>query len=98
MGMPLRSIGSYRSCTASFTGSRGIGWRASMPGHSLQPTELLHEAYLRLVGVRQIEWRDRSHFFAMSARLMRRILVDVARSKRYVKRQRRAGLARSMKR
>jgi RNA polymerase sigma factor (TIGR02999 family) len=55
-------------------------------GHSLQPTELLHEAYLRLVGVRQIEWRDRTHFFATSARLMRRILVDVARSKRYVKR------------
>jgi RNA polymerase sigma factor (TIGR02999 family) len=55
-------------------------------GHSLAPTELLHEAYLRLVGASSIEWRDRSHFFATSARLMRRILVDIARSKKYRKR------------
>jgi RNA polymerase sigma-70 factor (ECF subfamily) len=55
-------------------------------GHSLQPTALLNEAYLRLIGGTQVEWRDRAHFFATSARLMRRILVDVARSKRYLKR------------
>jgi RNA polymerase sigma factor (TIGR02999 family) len=55
-------------------------------GHSLQPTALLNEAYLRLIGGAQVEWRDRAHFFATSARLMRRILVDVARSKRYLKR------------
>jgi len=55
-------------------------------GHSLQPTALLNEAYLRLIGGVQVEWRDRAHFFATSARLMRRILVDVARSKRYLKR------------
>jgi len=55
-------------------------------GHSLQPTALLNEAYLRLIGGANVEWRDRAHFFATSARLMRRILVDVARSKRYLKR------------
>jgi RNA polymerase sigma factor (TIGR02999 family) len=55
-------------------------------GHSLEPTELLHETYLRLFRAARIDWRDRSHFFATSARLMRRILVDVARSKRYLKR------------
>ena len=55
-------------------------------GHSLQPTALINEAYLRLIGGAQVEWRDRAHFFATSARLMRRILVDVARSKRYLKR------------
>jgi RNA polymerase sigma factor (TIGR02999 family) len=55
-------------------------------GHSLQPTALLNETYLRLVGVARVQWQDRSHFFAMSARLMRRILVDIARAKRSLKR------------
>ena len=55
-------------------------------GHSLQPTALLNETYLRLVGVARVQWQDRSHFFAMSARLMRRILVDVARAKHSLKR------------
>ena len=55
-------------------------------GHSLQPTALVNEAYLRLVGVQHVDWQDRTHFLAMSARLMRRILVDVARSKHYKKR------------
>lgn len=59
---------------------------AERTGHTLQPTALINEMYLRLVGARQVEWQDRSHFFAMSARLMRRILVDVARSKGYQKR------------
>ena len=56
------------------------------PGHSLQATALVNEAYLRLVDVRQMKWHDRAHFFAMSARLMRRILVDFARSRGYQKR------------
>ena len=55
-------------------------------GHSLQATALVNEAYLRLVDVRQMKWQDRAHFFAMSARLMRRILVDFARSRGYQKR------------
>ncbi len=55
-------------------------------GHSLQATALVNEAYLRLVDVRLMKWQDRAHFFAMSARLMRRILVDFARSRGYQKR------------
>ena len=49
--------------------------------HSVQATELVNEAYLRLVDVRQVDWQDRTHFLAMSARLMRRVLVDLARSR-----------------
>jgi len=55
-------------------------------GHSLQPTALVHEAYLRLVDVQHLNWQNRTHFLAMSARIMRRVLVDIARSKRYQKR------------
>ena len=50
-------------------------------GHTLQPTALVNEAYLRLVDLRRMRWQDRAHFFAMSARLMRRILVNFALSK-----------------
>jgi len=56
------------------------------PGHTLQSTALVNEAYLRLVDIRGTEWRDRAHFFAVGARIMRRILVDHARSKGYAKR------------
>src|ERR1700681_4077491 len=55
-------------------------------GHSLQATALVNEAYLRLVDVQHVNWQNRAHFLAMSARLMRRILVDYARSKGYQKR------------
>jgi len=55
-------------------------------GHSLQTTALVNEAYLRLIDVQQVNWQNRAHFLAMSARLMRRILVDFARSKGYQKR------------
>ena len=53
---------------------------------TLQTTALVHEAYLRLVDVKDVEWQDRAHFFAISAKLMRQILVDIARSRRYKKR------------
>ena len=56
------------------------------PDHSLQTTELVNEAYLRLVNCGEMNWQHRAHFFAMSARLMRRILVDFARSRGYQKR------------
>jgi RNA polymerase sigma factor (TIGR02999 family) len=56
-------------------------------GHTLQTTALVHEAYMRLLDVKQVSWQDRAHFFAVSARLMRRILVDFARSRRSLKRQ-----------
>jgi RNA polymerase sigma factor (TIGR02999 family) len=51
------------------------------PNHTLQATALVHEAYLRLVGTRQVHWQDRSHFLAISARAMRQILVDHSRSR-----------------
>ena len=55
-------------------------------GHTLQATALVNEAYVRLIDIRQVNWQDRAHFFAMSSRLMRRILVDFARAKGYQKR------------
>jgi RNA polymerase sigma factor (TIGR02999 family) len=60
--------------------------RGERPGHTLQATALVNEAYLRLVDVRRVDWQNRAHFFAMSARLMRRVLVDFARAKHYKKR------------
>jgi len=55
-------------------------------GHTLQTTALVNEAYLRLVDLKQIQWQDRAHFFAIAANFMRRILVDFARSRGYRKR------------
>jgi RNA polymerase sigma-70 factor, ECF subfamily len=56
------------------------------PGHVLQNTALVNEFYLRLTKLRGMDWQDRTHFFAVSARLMRRILTDLARSRLYQKR------------
>ncbi len=56
--------------------------------HTLQPTALVHEAYLRLIGQNEIEWQNRAHFFGISARLMREILIEYARMK---DRQKRGG-------
>ena len=56
------------------------------PDHVLQATALVNEAYLRLVDVRRVQWQDRAHFFAMAARVMRRVLVDFARSRNNQKR------------
>lgn len=56
------------------------------PAHTLQTTALVHEAYLRLVNIRRIDWQNRVHFLAICAQLMRRILIDFARSRRYQKR------------
>jgi len=55
-------------------------------GHTLQPTELVHEAYIRLVDQTRVDWRGRTHFFAVAAQAMRRILVDHARRKHAAKR------------
>jgi RNA polymerase sigma factor (TIGR02999 family) len=60
--------------------------RGEKVGHSLQATALVNEAYLRLFDNKQINWHDRTHFLAVSAMLMRRILVDHARKKNYQKR------------
>ena len=55
-------------------------------GHTLQSTALVHEAYERLIHFKEVSWQNRAHFYAVSAQLMRRILVDYARSRRYRKR------------
>jgi len=60
--------------------------RKERQGHTLQPTALVHEAYLRLVGQKNPSWRDRSHFFGVAAHLMRQILVEHARRRQAGKR------------
>lgn len=60
--------------------------RRSGAGDTFQTTALVNEAYLRLVNIHDVEWRDRVHFFAVSAQVMRRILVDSARSRDAIKR------------
>lgn len=56
------------------------------PGHTLQTSALLNEAFLRLVDQRDVQWQGRAHFFSIAAQMMRRILVDYARSRRFAKR------------
>jgi RNA polymerase sigma-70 factor, ECF subfamily len=65
--------------------ARAYMWRERI-GHTLQTTALINEVYLRLVDIHKVEWRDRVHFLTMSAQLMRRILVDHARRRGYLKR------------
>jgi len=60
--------------------------RGERGGHTLQPTALVHEAYLRLVDQRHVDWQDRAHFFGVAAQVMRRILVDHARRHKAAKR------------
>ena len=60
--------------------------RREQPGHTLQTTALIHEAYVRLVDQRTVQWQNRAHFFGIAAQLMRRILVDHARTKKRAKR------------
>jgi len=55
--------------------------RRERPNHTLQTTALIHEAYIKLIEQRGVQWESRTHFFAIAARIMRRILVDHARSK-----------------
>src|SRR5688572_26823715 len=64
--------------------------RRQRPGDTLQTTALVHEAFLRLTGARQVDWQDRKHFLAVAARTMRRVLVDLARADAAAKRGGRA--------
>src|SRR5262245_5438922 len=64
---------------AQFRGERGE--------HTLQPTAVVHEAFLRLLGQREVDWRDRAHFFGLAAAMMRRVLVDHARARSAAKRR-----------
>jgi RNA polymerase sigma factor (TIGR02999 family) len=61
--------------------------RREKPGHTLQPTALVHEAYLKLVGDQSRDWQNRAHFIGVAASIMRRLLIDHARKKRAEKRQ-----------
>jgi RNA polymerase sigma-70 factor (ECF subfamily) len=60
--------------------------RSEDPSHSLQPTALVHEAYLRLIDQTKVEWQSRAHFFGVAAQMMRRILIDHAKTKHRLKR------------
>jgi len=60
--------------------------RLERPGQSLQPTALVNEAYMRLARMKRLQWQDRAHFFALCGRLMRHILVDAARARKFAKR------------
>jgi RNA polymerase sigma factor (TIGR02999 family) len=66
--------------------------RRERPHHTLQPTALVNEAYLRLVGDRDRIWENRAHFFGVAARVMRQILVDHARKRRAIKRDQEHGV------
>jgi RNA polymerase sigma factor (TIGR02999 family) len=68
-----------RRCAATYL-------RHERPNHTLQPTALVNEAYLRLAGQRRVTWQNRAHFFGVAAQVMRRILVDSARRRRAQKR------------
>jgi RNA polymerase sigma factor (TIGR02999 family) len=65
----------------------GAYMRRERPDHTLQPTALVNEAYVRLLKLREVRWADRAHFFGIAARLMRQVLVDHARKCRARKRQ-----------
>jgi RNA polymerase sigma factor (TIGR02999 family) len=75
---PLVYVQLHRTAKRYMAGER--------PAHTLQTTALINEVYLRLVDAPEISWHDRAHFFAVCARLMRRILTDFGRSRRRVKR------------
>jgi RNA polymerase sigma factor (TIGR02999 family) len=64
----------------------GHHMRNEQPGRTIQTTALVHEAYLKLIDVTNVDWRDRAHFFAVSSQIMRRILLDRARRRTAVKR------------
>jgi RNA polymerase sigma-70 factor (ECF subfamily) len=60
--------------------------RLDRKGHTLQPTALVHEAYVRLLGQQRVDWQNRTHFFALASQMMRRVLVDHARARAAAKR------------
>lgn len=62
--------------------------RRERPGHTLQSTALVHEAYLKLIDQQRVQWHDREHFFAVASQMIRRILVSYARSRNSIKRGR----------
>jgi RNA polymerase sigma factor (TIGR02999 family) len=84
-GKPARSQGTDELLAMVYGELRklaAIKMASEAPGHTLQPTALVHEAWLRLTANQERQWNDRTHFFAAAAEAMRRILVDNARRKR----------------
>ncbi len=67
-------------------GLAGRFMRREPPGHTLQTTALVHEAYLRLIDQSRVDWKGRAHFFAVAAEMIRRVLIDHARQRRAAKR------------
>src|SRR5688572_24007694 len=65
----------------------GYYFRQERPGHTLEPTAVVHELFLKLFSGNPVEWRDRAHFFAVASRQIRRILIDHARRRGARKRQ-----------
>lgn len=88
--LPLRGkVASERLTQLAYDELRRIARRylaRERTDHTLQPTALVHEAYLRLVGLNRFDWRGRTHFLEVAARQMRRVLVDHARARQYQKR------------
>jgi len=86
----LRAPGAEEALLESVYGELRSLARAQMrrerPDHTLQPTALVHEAYVRLLGGREVDFNDRAHFFGAAAKVMRRILVDFARARGSTKR------------
>src|SRR5215471_18750044 len=75
------SPGAHGGARLSGTAAHGRRYmKNEAPGNSLQATALVHEVYLRLVGVTNVEWKARAQFFAVAAQMMRRVLVDAARA------------------
>ena len=67
--------------------SPGISWPPNGPITTLQPTALVHEAYMRLVDQRSVDWKNRTHFLGVAASMMRRILINHARAQQAAKRE-----------
>jgi len=65
----------------------GVQFRRERQGHTLRPTALVHEAYLRLMGQDRVKWQNRAQFFAIASEMMRRVLVDHARERKAAKRE-----------
>ena len=76
----------FRAVAAELHRQAELAMGRESPGHTLQATALVNEAYMRLVGQRGIAWQSRAHFFGIAARMMRRVLVDYARGRRAEKR------------
>jgi len=85
-GTSVRSKVSSLCWTGSCTGLPSITWQPQPPGHTLQTTALVNEAYLRLIDAKRASWNDRSHFLAACSQIMRRVLVDHARGRQAAKR------------